>query len=461
MFANINAQTLKKTFYDLYGTKPKEVYYVNAKGEKNGSYKSYHDDGLLSEEANFKNGDLDGVYKEYQWLGNKTLLKSSVTYKSGIKDGPAVYYGGKDFSTKVNQGNFVNGKKEGLWKVCEENSNSTLEGFKFITYNQTFKADEIIEESETLYYYPSNKIYSEKKNGVKIYYYPDGKKAREETSGDNAETKEFYQSGAIATHNKNYVQDEKKIHEKNAWYENGKVKIKSKTIDNVTSYEGYKEDGSKDSEMIRIEQQKERDEKSNKDREQYLSKQRAEFNGLINAADILFNKKSYEKAKEGYYTVEQDAGWAIRNMHSDTTNTAFLLNKIQYAQEKMSESNKMIKLDNTLQKQFAEVAGKYKEFTKWYVTKTNTQKTDANFNLIYSYSYPKGEHLYTKADSHYKECEKVYGNEADVTKSLEQGKKLIEILDKLISLAGTDTKDLDKKLKKAKTKEEETQLLGF
>lgn len=136
----------------------------------------------------------------------------------------------------------------------------------------------------------------------------------------------------------------------------------------------------------------------------------------------------------------------------------FLLSKKQYAQGKVSEIIKLNELDNTLQKQFGEVSRKYKQFTDLYVIKKNTGN---NLNPVYSYSYPKGEHLYTKANSHYKEYENVYGNETDAAKALEQGKNLIEILDKFIALAGTDTKDLDKKLKKAKTKEEETQLLGY
>ena len=464
MFANINAQTLKKTFYDWNKTQPKEVYYVNAKGEKNGTYKSYHDNGLIGIEANFKNGSLDGLYKEYTGYGGKSCCVKSVTYKNDELNGPATYYSNQHCNVIASQGNIVSGKRIGVWTFTEETSQDFPEGFKFISYSQKIEGEKVIEDSKIVYYHPSKKIFSEIKGNQKISYSPEGKIIGEETfsaNGETVEEKYFFKSGSLAEHSKNYFEGGKKIVEKNSWYENGKVKIKSKTIDNVTSYEGYKEDGSKDSEMIRIEQQKERDEKSNKDHEQYLAKQRSEFNGLINAADILFNKKSYEKAKERYYTIEQDAGRAIKDMHSDTTNTAFLLNKIQYAQGKMSETKKMIELDNALQKQFAEVARKYKEFTNLYVEKKNTQKTDANFNLIYSYSYPKGEHLYTKADSHYKEHENVYGNEADVTKSLEQGKKLIEILDKLITLASTETSDLNKKLKKAKTKEEETQLLGF
>lgn len=486
MFTNINAQTLKKTFYDWNKTQPKEVYYVNAKGEKNGSYKFFSEyNGVLREEATYKDGILNGVYKLYSVGSGKALLEKSETFVNGVKTGAAVYCYNDGNSE---QGNLVNEKKEGVWKYFQGAASGNPEGFKKITHKITYKNDEIISEEEIFYYFPSNKIYSEKKGETRTYYYPDGKKAGEETYGENSESKEFYPSGIVAESERKYVEGDKKISEKNTYYENGKAKENNKKYDGTgiqeenawyengqvkqkykfdwghdgqktISYEGYNADGSKDQRMLNFERSQKYDKEKEAEKKQEKIEQIVEFNVEIKMADSLFNIKAYKSAYDRYNFIAQSTADAIKEMGSDTANTAFLLNKKQYAQSKSNEIYKISELNDNIKKQFAQLAEKYNKFTKLYGGVIETTKV---FNVdVKTTNYPKGEYLFTKADSHYKELEAAYKKETDIPKGLETGKKLIEILDKLISLADTDTKDLDKKLKKAKTKEEEAQLLGF
>ena len=86
------AQILKKTYYDYQKTKPDEVYYVNAQGQKNGLYTKYTYDGAKSVEVTFVNGVFNGPGKEYYTRGGVSKLKLSGSYKNNEKHGQFITY---------------------------------------------------------------------------------------------------------------------------------------------------------------------------------------------------------------------------------------------------------------------------------------------------------------------------------------------------------------------------------
>ena len=60
------AQALKtvRTYYDLFSTRPYEVYTVNARtGQKHGTYNLYMEDGTLGITMTYANGALNGPYR--------------------------------------------------------------------------------------------------------------------------------------------------------------------------------------------------------------------------------------------------------------------------------------------------------------------------------------------------------------------------------------------------------------
>ena len=62
------AQALKtvRTYYDLFSTRPYEVYTVNARtGQKHGTYNLYMEDGTLGITMTYANGALSGLYRQY------------------------------------------------------------------------------------------------------------------------------------------------------------------------------------------------------------------------------------------------------------------------------------------------------------------------------------------------------------------------------------------------------------
>src|SRR5690606_19736804 len=67
-------------------TKVDEQYYVNAKGEKNGTWKRFwSENGVLVEEATFVNGELHGLHKVYDPTSGKALLSEVETYSHNVR----------------------------------------------------------------------------------------------------------------------------------------------------------------------------------------------------------------------------------------------------------------------------------------------------------------------------------------------------------------------------------------
>lgn len=74
--------------------------------------KRWHENGNLSLEASYKDGEYDGIYKDYYPNGK---LQRKQHYVNGVKQGKYVSY--FDNGNKYNEGNFVDGKPKGPVKV--------------------------------------------------------------------------------------------------------------------------------------------------------------------------------------------------------------------------------------------------------------------------------------------------------------------------------------------------------
>ena len=91
------------------------LYYY--KGELlNGDILSYYENGKLRSEGNYKEGKKEGVWKEWYENGQ---LDEIINYKDGKRDGlRKVWYENGELEHK---GNYDEGKKEGVWKYWYEN----------------------------------------------------------------------------------------------------------------------------------------------------------------------------------------------------------------------------------------------------------------------------------------------------------------------------------------------------
>lgn len=201
----LSAQKLITTYYDWNKTHIHEQYYVNSSGQKNGSYKEYNQQGILFYDYNFVNGMENGPCSEYFLSGAKRYLRSTVTYKSGVFNGPAVYY--DDNGTPQQQGNNVNGKKEGKWTAIYPIDDPDLGKLpldcKYLKSILEYKNNELVDGYVKVYYYPSGKLYREfymkkgKDSGEGTSYYPNGN-LKERNQMDSVKeyftTKESYYS---------------------------------------------------------------------------------------------------------------------------------------------------------------------------------------------------------------------------------------------------------------------------
>jgi len=91
----------------------------------------YYKTGVLAEEANYVNGQLQGVSKWYSL--NKIVLKEFV-YENSELHGSSKYFNGK--GELLIEGNYKKGKKSGIWKYYE---NGKLKEEKDLDYKRKKK----------------------------------------------------------------------------------------------------------------------------------------------------------------------------------------------------------------------------------------------------------------------------------------------------------------------------------
>ena len=124
------------------------VNQTNANGQREGVWVGYYPNtNNLKYEGTFKNGKETGTFKFYADEPEKKLVATKEFKADGLVH--AIFYNGKN---KMSEGDYVNKKKEGIWK----------------TYH--FDGKTIMAEEP----YVNDKI-----NGIKKVYYPSGKLSEE------------------------------------------------------------------------------------------------------------------------------------------------------------------------------------------------------------------------------------------------------------------------------------------
>lgn len=101
-----------------------EVYQVDEQGRKQGKYLlTDAKTGKKIEEVDYKDGQVHGVYIEYNYLGGVRLFM-------GCKNGEAhgLYETYHINGKKCHEGVYAKGKKQGLWTVRDEEGNVIFKG---------------------------------------------------------------------------------------------------------------------------------------------------------------------------------------------------------------------------------------------------------------------------------------------------------------------------------------------
>ena len=261
--------------------------YEQVNSKKNGSYKSYYNDGTLKSEGTFLNGLYNGVWTYYYSNGNVQAKGSfisgdgtDVSEISGLpRNGRDGFWIFKHDNGKMNQeSNYLKGKLNGSFKsyntvgVLTEESfykNGVLDG-KLVKYNnQAIKISETtfingIAEGEEKIYYDSGKLKIQRSfkqgkiDGIAKAFYENGN--LEESSSyvngiENGVSKDYYENGNIKL--EGLTKNGKAHGACKSYFENGKLQY-SGTIDTNSLAEGhfvgellaYNEDGSLKSKII-------------------------------------------------------------------------------------------------------------------------------------------------------------------------------------------------------------------
>lgn len=270
-----------------------------------------------------------------------------------------------------------------------------------------------------------------------ITYYEDGKTIHFEKNWKGGAFNSFDLDGELDGDYKEYDQDGKLIYEDK--YVNGESE---KEIERKKKY---------NEEQAKINQQRKEQEEAQA--EATAKKNAEEYKNIIPEADKAFAVKDYSKAK---------------NLYTSASN---LMDKEQYPKDKIKEiqaaiqkeTEKIFEAKEQSVKQSVKIDTMYNLFKRQYaVNKQSAWLIDATTHQpIVRETYPKGEHLYRKSDAIIQPLLSEYRNITDVETKVTKGNYIITILDKMISLAGTDTKDIDKQVKKAESNDEVKKILGI
>ena len=261
--------------------------YEHVNSNKNGTYKSYYNDGTLKSEGPFLNGLYSGVWTYYYSNGNVQAKGSFISGDgTDVSETSGLPLNGRDGLWKIyhdngklsQESNFLKGKRNGSFKdyntvgVLTEESfykNGVLDG-KLVIYNyQAIKISETtfingIEEGEEKIYYDSGKLkiqrsYKQGKlDGVAKAFYENGN--LEELSSyvkgiEDGVSKDYYENGNVKL--EGATKNGKAHGTFKSYFENGKTQY-SGTIDTNSLTEGhfvgelfaYNEDGSLKSKIM-------------------------------------------------------------------------------------------------------------------------------------------------------------------------------------------------------------------
>lgn len=236
------SQQLLHTYYEVEGEPLKEEYQINSKGELNGEYTSFFEDGNVKSKGFFKRNISTGLWRFYFPSGELRMAGNVV---NGKNNGIWEYYyesGGKKM-----EGELVDGKRSGIWIIYNNNGAKQSEGrfeghtrigtWKYYRASGGLKAVEEIHEDHSKYteYYVSGEVksignnFDNKKEGEWNYFFEDGSL---QAKGIYREGKKFgpwkyyNESGSIKAEG-NYINDLTDgiwIH----YFESGGVKTKGK-----------------------------------------------------------------------------------------------------------------------------------------------------------------------------------------------------------------------------------------
>ena len=424
LFGSISfAQTLYRTYYDYEKQHVHEEYYANSYGVKNGIYKEYSEYGGVLQEGTYKEDKKTG---KWTTMNEKGKLSKVETYKDDNLNGPYISY--YDNGGKYKEGNFADDKPIGNWYIYLKYQNFInnyikyirIDDNSFVIYYDYVPASVLVgcEYVKILvhiqYFDEDNRDTWDDNDWGHIIntYYPSGKKCQEGHYNHGAWIGDYYQ-----------------------YYPNGNL-------------EGFWE--------LDTIQGKE-----------LFSKGWAWPGG--NKDSIQFYKKAEIAERHGQDSLQQATN---RQQESEQRRHDSLSNIERRKQERSEDSAQKAYQNQMAEQQRKETLNQrvdslYRAYKNLYVgSKQSTllgvplvdQKTH---QPVIKTTYLHGEYLFEKSDTLIKSMWMDCKNTQDISSQIVKLNSITTLINKLISMANTDTKDIDKQMKKAETMGDIKKILNF
>ena len=290
-------KSASEEYTDIYSYKDGEldglnvVYYKNnikeighwKAGKQNGLFQMYTEDGVLIDNANFKDGERDGVTE--QFYNDTGKLRVSANYKNGVLEGEfKAYYPNGNLQGEVN---YVNGEMNGDFKEYHENKKIRLSG----SYKNS------LQEGEWKSYLEDGTLES-------IINYKDG-----ELHGIK---EDYYKNGNVWTRQEFKNNDLDGVYE--VYYENGNPQLKAKMKNGQTIEEQrFNHDGTLYNEQ---------DEKIVESEDKIIIREVSDDEIVISESSEDFSKE----LEEGMETLGKKVGNSLNSMLEATiiTNLAYV-----------------------------------------------------------------------------------------------------------------------------------------
>jgi hypothetical protein len=155
--------------WDPYNTRIRQEYYLNKNGNREGLYKSYHENGQLDCECYLQNGMLNGRYKAYNSSGD---LTEDAEYNDNYRTGKCMrwYYDKNNKLDLTVESEFVKGNIEG--REVRRYPNGDIHSITEYKNNSVVKVVELTDEKGRNCILPAGKLVVWKacKNGLRPVY---------------------------------------------------------------------------------------------------------------------------------------------------------------------------------------------------------------------------------------------------------------------------------------------------
>ncbi len=422
-----NGAMTKNTEYHNNGNKKISV-------QLNGVCNEWHENGQKSAEYNYKNGEADGQYTAWHENGN---VAGKGIFKNGNKFGKWTEYypDGKVFTENDHNDEFISTKKseyfpsggikgerylvkDDIYKEIRYDSisgNKTLDAdFKFVTVRNEVKLV---------------------KNGKELLFYPNGAKKSE--------------TNYLALYETNFYA-ERKHGEYIEWFENGKTKTQGKYDKDrmVGIWSTFHENGNKESEI------------------NYVQNDRPPYNSVKDGDSKTYysngNIKSEGKYKNGY----ENGLWSYykESGELDYVEDEFKDGSYSSGRKKKTKEQLDIEKAHSEYKENSQlISQKFDKINQLYEVTTSQVDNPNNWMApkVTVYTPNKKKNLYNAFLELDKYLKSLLSDGKPMTDNLEISKQRIKLYVRMIELINTDTKEMEKSLKKESDPEKIKQIIGY